>query len=224
MRCVICQEEVRTDIDAHMDVHLSVREDQILEYVRRLAAPLSVGLHKVTCADVRKGEILVSLENAKLFMAFAERSYRIPWEECCQWMVFHEKAHISLRDLYTPPDVNPNIVSNVEDYYIEEYMIPKKYKRVYEAHVRLILEIRKMKPLPMVVALRDLDARVYYLLTYAVWCASGVISLDDTDVDPSAARLIESAADCMREVKRPEDLSPTISRINELAAGLPRSD
>jgi hypothetical protein len=218
MRCVICQEEVRTGIDDHIDSHLSVRQDEILEYIRRLSAPNKVGFHKVTCADVRKGEILVSVENAKLFMAFAERNYQIPWEECCQWMVFHEKAHLSLRDLYTPPDVNPNIISNVEDYYIEEYMMPREYRRVYEAHARLIIEIRKMGPLPMIMALRDTDARIYYYLTYAAWYASNVIRAEEMKVSPSARQFVEAVARLMREIKHPEDLSPAISRINELVA------
>lgn len=220
MRCVICQDEVLTDIDNHVDAHLSVRHDEILDYVRKLAAPNKVRLHKLTCADVRRGEIFVGVENAKLFMAFAEREHQIPWEECCEWLVLHEKAHISLRVLYTPPEANPHVVSNVEDYYIEGYMMPREYRRVYEAHARLIIEIRKMGPLPMIMALRDADARIYYYLTYAAWYASNVIRAEEMKVSPPARQFVETVTRLMREIQRPEDLSPAISRIHELVAGL----
>ncbi|MBI5167615.1 MAG: hypothetical protein HY998_07740 [candidate division NC10 bacterium] len=220
MRCVICKEEVRTNIDEHVDSHLSVSQNEILEYFKTLAAPFRVSLYKITCVNVKKGEILFSLENAKLFIGFAERCYQIPWEECCEWLALHEKAHIRLRGLYSPPNVNPNIISNVEDYYIEEYMMPREYRRVYEAHAKLIVEIRKMARLPIIMALRDIDARIYYYLTFATWYAYNVISLNDVNLGPHEVKFIERAAGIMRELKSPNELSTTISLINEHLACL----
>ncbi len=216
MRCVICKEEVRTNIDEHVDSHLSVGQSEILEYFKKLAAPYDVGLHKVICTDVKKGKILFSVENAKLFIAFAERCHQIPWEECCGWLALHEKAHIKLRDLYVPPNVNPNIISNVEDYYIEEHMMPRKYRRAYEAHVRLIVAIRKMTLLPRIIALGDVGARISYYLTFATWYASNAITPDEMGIDPSETRFVENVAKVLREVDSPHDLSTSLSVINTL--------
>lgn len=216
MRCVICQEEVRTNIDEHIDSHLSVSQSEIVEYFEKIVAPYEVRLHQVTCTDVTKGEILFGVENAKLFIAFAEKLHQVPWEECCKWMALHEKAHIRLRELYFPPDVNANVISNVEDYYIEVYVMPRRYRPAYEAHVRLIVAIRKMMPLPLIMALRDVGARIYYVLTFATWYASHVISLNEINVGPSAVRFIETAAKVMRGSKSPNDLSTSISVINRL--------
>lgn len=216
MRCVICNQEVRTDIDGHVGSHVSVSQKEIVEYFKKVVAPYEVRLHQVTCTDVTKGEILFGVENAKLLIAFAEKLHQIPWGECCRWMALHEKAHIRLRKLYFPPDVNANIISNVEDYYIEEYAMPKKYRRVYEAHVKLIVAIRKMTLLPRIIALRDVGAHIYYYLTFATWYASRVISLNDMNVGPAEVTFIETVAKVMRELKSPNDLSTSISAINGL--------
>lgn len=220
MRCVICKEEVRTSIDEHVELHLPVRQDEILEYFKELAVPFKIRLYKVIGADAGRKEILFSMENAKLFIGYAERHYQIPWRECCEWMALHEKAHIMLRDLYSPPKVSPHIVSNVEDYYIERYMMPKKYRRVYEANAKLIVEIRKMMPLPMIIALAKLDSRIYYYLTYACWYAVDVVSLSEANLAQPELKIIEEVGRVIREVETPEDLSPTISRINVLLASL----
>jgi len=174
----------------------------------------------VTGADVGKEEILFSTENAKLFIGYAERHHQIPWQECCEWMAFHEKAHIRLRNLYLRPRVNPHIISNVEDCYIEQYMMPKKYRRVYEANAKLILEIRKMMPPPMTINLANIDPRIYYYLTYACWYASDVVSLTEVNLTQPELKIIETVARVMKELKTPEELSPTISRINVLLACL----
>ncbi len=216
MRCVICHEKVRTNIDEHVGSHLSVTQNEILEYFKKLAAPYQVRLHKVICADVKKKKILFNVENAKLFVAFAERWHHIPWEDCCKWMALHEKAHIRLRDLYVPPDVNPNIVSNVEDYYIEEHMMPRKYERVHEAHVGLIVAIRKMTALPRIIALGDVGTRISYYLAFATWYASDVITSDEMGIGPYETRFVENVAKVLREVDSPRDLSTSMSVINTL--------
>lgn len=223
MRCVVCNEGVRTNFDEHVDSHISVSQNEILEHFKKIAAPFNVRLHKVICSDVEKREILFNLENAKLFIGFAERHYQIPWEDCCEWLALHEKAHIMLRELYSPPKVNSTIISNVEDYYIEEYMVPRKYRRVYEANARLIIEIRKMMPLPMIMALRKLGARIYYYITFATWHASNMISLGHMDLVPFELKFVEEAAKIIRELKSPEELSDAISLINELAGHLTKS-
>lgn len=216
MLCIICREEVKTPIDDHVDLHLSVRQDQILEYFKQLSAPFEVRLYPVTGADVWKKKILFSIENAKLFIGYAERHHHIPWKECCEWMAFHEKAHLMLSDLYARPRVNSHIVSNVEDYYIEQYMMPKKYRRIYEANAKLIVEIREMRPRPMIANLIDLNARISYYLTYACWFASDVVSLTEANLSQPEFNIIETVARAIKGVKTPEGLSPTISLINGL--------
>lgn len=220
MLCVVCREKIKTNIDAHVDLHLSIRQDQILEYFKNLAAPFKVRLYPVTGADVQRREVLFSMENAKLFIGYAERHHQIPWQECCEWMAFHEKAHIRLSDLYSRPGINPHIVSNVEDYYIEQYMMLKKYRRVYEANAKLILEIRKMMQLPMTINLANIDSRIYYYLTYACWYASEVASLTEVNLTQPELKIIETVAGVIKGLKTPEGLSPTISRINVLLACL----
>lgn len=216
MRCVICHQEVRTDIDGHVGSHVSVSQDEIVEYFEKIAAPYEVRLHQVTCTDVTKGQILFGVENAKLFIAFAEKLHQIPWEECCEWMALHEKAHIRLRELYSPPVVNANIISNVEDYHIEEHVMPRKYRRVYETHVKLIVAIRKMTVLPRIIALGDVGARISYYLTFATWYASHVITPDEMGIGPSETRFVENVAKVLRKVDSPHDLSTSISVIDAL--------
>lgn len=222
MLCVVCREEVKTSIDEHVDLHLSVKQDQILEYFKQLAAPFTVRLYRATGADVWKKEILFSLENAKLFIGYAERHHHIPWKECCEWMAFHEKAHLLLSDLYARPRINPHIVSNVEDYYIEQCMMPRKYRRVYEANAKLIVEIRKVMPLPMIINLTNKDSRIYYYLTYACWSASDVVSLTEANLPQPELEIVETVARAIKELKTPEGLSPTISLINGLLRGMER--
>ncbi len=220
MLCVVCNEPVRTNFDEHVDSHISVSQNEILEHFKKLAAPFEVSLYTVVCSDVERRVILFSLENAKLLIAFAERHYQIPWADCCEWLALHEKAHILLRELYSPPKVNPTIISNVEDYYIEEYMLPRKYRRVYEANIHLALEIRKEMPLPSIMALREAGARIYYYLTFATWYASNMISLNQVGPGSFDLKFVEAATQMMRELKSPEELAATISRINELVAYL----
>lgn len=199
-----------------MGVHLPIRETEILEYFEKAASPFKVRSYQITGADVRKRQILFSIENAKLFIGFAGSCLNVPWQECCEWLALHEKAHLRLRELYSPPEVNPNIVSNVEDYYIEECMLPERYRGVYEAHVKLIVAIRKMTPLPRVIALRDADAWICYYLTFACWYASSVITINDMSAKANEVKFIEAAAAAMTEVQRPEGLSSSILGIQRL--------
>ncbi len=216
MRCVICKEEVRRSIDEHLGVHLPVSEGEILKYFEKAASPFRVRLHAITCADVRKGEILLGIENARLFIGFAGSCCNVPWQECCEWLAVHEKSHLRLRELYSPPEVNPNIVSHVEDYYIEEYMMPERYRRAYEAHVKLIVAIRNMTQLPRVIALSDPDARICYYLTQACWYASNVITMNDMNATANEVKFIEAVAGAMSQVRRPEGLSSSILGIHRL--------
>jgi hypothetical protein len=216
MRCVICQEEVRGSLDDHVGVHLPIRETEILEYFEKAAFPFKIRPYQITGADVRKGEILFSIENAKLFIGFAGSCLNVPWQECCEWLAVHEKSHLRLRELYSPPEVNPNIVSHVEDYYIEEYMMPKRFRQVYEAHVRLIVAIRNMTPLPRIIALKDTDARICYYLTFACWYASNLVTRNDMNATANEVKFIEAAGEAMTEVQRPEGLPSSILGIHRL--------
>lgn len=216
MRCVICQEEVKSSIDDHVGVHLPIGETEILEYFEKAASPFKVRPYQITGADVRKREILFSVENAKLFIGFAGSCLDVPWEECCLWLALHEKSHLRLRELYSPPEVNPNIVSNVEDYYIEEYMMPKRYRQVYEAHVKLIVAIRNMTQLSRIIARGDADARICYYLTFACWYGSNLITINDMSVTADELKFIEAAAAAMTQVQHLEGLSGSILGIHRL--------
>lgn len=221
MKCIICMEDVFTSIDNHVRAHLSVSGEEIYGYFTEIVRPYKTALHNITATDVKRGIVYFSMENAMLFIAYAERYHGLTWHECCEWMGLHEKNHLLLRKFYNPPAANPHIVSNVEDYYIEKFMMPQKYRSVYEANAKLIIEIRRMMA-PFELYNMSHSIRLYHCLTYACWHALDAISADDVILPQHELKFTLKASSIMKGIEGPDELCEAMDFINKLSVSMLR--
>jgi len=213
--CVICGRNVpRREMLKHIESHFYVDKNEVVNYFKNLCEPFEVRFHEITCVDPSRCIIFFSPENALLFIAFAKERYGIDWKKCCEWMALHEKSHIELNKLYKPPpEVNKNIVSNVEDYYIETKMIPKEYRDVCIANAEMVLEFRRVLPFPKRV-LMDRDVNAYYYVSLATWKALGIeIKLSLVAFERV---FVENASEVIRSVKKVEDLPNAMIKVEKL--------
>ncbi|RLI75751.1 hypothetical protein DRO97_02485 [Archaeoglobales archaeon] len=214
MICIICGKNVQKDTFLkHLESHFYLNKDEIVGYFQELCHPFNVKLHKATCVDVKNRTIFFSVENAALFIAFAKERFGIDWKKCCEWMALHEKYHIELREFYEPPNVNYNIISNVEDYYIEKNMMPEEYKDVCIANARLVVELRRIMPFSRK-SLVDKDINAYYYMTLAAWHALGI----DFNLKLKSFEwaFIKNVSNLMKEIKDFKDLPKVMLKISSL--------
>lgn len=221
MKCIICKEDVSSSIDSHIKGHISVSEEEIYSYFKQIVKPYRTALHNITATDVKRGIVYFSMENAIMFIAYAERYNGLLWQQCCEWMGLHEKNHLLLRRLYDPPAVNHHIISNVEDYYIENFMMPVKYRPAYEANAKLIMEIRKMM-LSFELYRMSRSVCLYHCMTYASWHASGLISEEDILLPEDESTFTLKASSIIKGIHRPDDLCTAIDLINKHSVNMLR--
>lgn len=179
MLCLVCGESLERGKSwdhiraAHLQP-LGLTQELILDYAREAAYPLEVRPGWVTCVNLKDQVIYFSLENAELLIGFAHEHGRVPWQDVVAWQVLHEKGHLVCHGLYEAPSgVPPFILMNVEDYWINRYLIPEKYWPVCRMNARCSVRIRNIAPLPP--ALRD----GYYYCTLATFLAYGAVTVED---------------------------------------------
>ena len=217
MKCLVCGEIIAGEKSwEHMrSVHLksiALTQEKIIEHARRIAYPIEVRSANVTCINLREKIIFVSPVNTELFIAFAQERGDIPWTEVVEWQILHEKAHLSCRDIYEPPSsVEPYVLSNVEDYYINRYMIPKKYWRVCLMNAKCSIEIRNISPLPY--SLRDGN----YYCTLATFVAYDAGTFEEFNfLIPSESKFVEIISKFFRKIKKVEHMSTVSIEIDRV--------
>ncbi len=178
MRCLVCRKRIeRGKIREHIrSAHLrppDLTQEKILQHAIKVAQPIEVKTGSVTCTNLRENIIYFSLDNAELHIAFAGEHADIPWDEIVEWRILHEKGHLQCKDLYERPNVAPHVLMNVEDYYINTYLLPKKYWQACIMNARCATTIRNISPLPY--DLRD----GYFYSTLATFLAYGAVTLAD---------------------------------------------
>ena len=208
MRCLVCGEIIEGEKSwEHVrSVHLEsigLTQEKIIEHARKIADPLEVGAAYVTCINLREKIIFVSLVNTELLIAFAREHGDIPWTEVVEWQILHEKAHLSCRDIYEPlSTVEPHVSANVEDYYINRYMIPRKYWQVCLMNARCSIDIRNISPMPY--TLRDGN----YYCTLATFIAYDAITFEEFNFLMQAeCRFVEMISKFFRKITAVEHIS-----------------
>ena len=215
MKCLVCGEIIEGEKSwEHVrSVHLEpigITRGEIIEHAKKIADPLEVGSAYVTSINLREKIILVSLVNTELLIAFARERGNIPWTEVVEWQILHEKAHLSCRDIYKPPStVEPHVLANVEDYYINRYMIPQKYWQVCLMNARCSIEIRNISPMPY--GLRDGN----YYCTLATFVAYDAVTFEEFDfLMPAESRFVEIISKLFRKIKAAEHISIVSKEID----------
>ncbi len=217
MRCFICgkiterggnREHIRT---VHIEP-LGITQEEIFEHAKKVAHPIEVKTAYITCINLKENIIFFSIDNAELSIAFASEYHDIPWEDVVEWQILHEKEHITCRDLYQPPvPFRPYVVINVEDYYINRYLIPQKYWRVFIATARCSTSIRKLVPTPY--DLRD----GYYYCSLATFLAFDAVSTKDFNfLKPSESAFVERIAKVLIKIKDSEDIYTASIKIGDI--------
>lgn len=217
MRCIICYEKVE-NFSSHFSEHAGVTAGEITEYFSELCKPYQIEIGEVTATDLKA--IRFSPENALILMAYAREIYNIGWQLCCRWLAEHEKSHIRLRKLYSPPPANPGVISCVEDYYIENFMLSElpefpEFREICRVNAEMTLSIRRVAPMPDAVLLNaEMNAR--HFLSLATWLALGVLDVSRLELRDFELAFVTRASEIMREMKRLEHLRICIMRINSL--------
>ena len=221
MKCLVCGEIIEREKSwEHVrSVHLEpigLTQEEIIEHARKIADPIEVRSAYVTCVNLREKIIFVSLVNTELLIAFAIEHGDIPWTEVVEWQILHEKAHLSCRDIYEPPStVGPFVLANVEDYYINRYMIPQKYWQVCLMNSRCSIEIRNISPMPY--SLRDGN----YYCTLATFVAYDAATFEEFNfLTPTESRFVEIISKFFRKIKTVEHISIVGKEIDRAFKGL----
>lgn len=222
MQCLVCGEIIAgAKIWEHVrSVHLepiALTPEKIIEHARKIADPLEVRSGHVTCINLQDKIIFVSLVNTELLIALAREHGDIPWTEVVEWQILHEKAHLTFRNIYEPPGiVEPYVSANVEDYYINKYMISPKYWPVCLTNARCSIEIRNIAPLPY--RLRDGN----YYCTLATFVAYDAAAFEECHfLKPAESEFVEIIAKLFKKIKAVEHISPVSTEIDRAFKRLP---
>ena len=211
MECLVCRAVIEREKSwEHIrSEHLKpadLTREKILEHAKKVAHPIELKTAYVTCVKVEENTIYLSLNSAELLIAFGGERSNIPWDEIVEWMILHEKGHLQCKDLYERPKVSAQILLNVEDYYIDKYLLPEKYWRVCKVNGECSTVIRDISPLPYV--LRD----GYYYTSLATFLAYGAVTLEDFNfLKPSEAKFVEIISTFIGKIERAEEI-PTAAR------------
>ena len=143
-------------------------------------------------------------------IAFALERGDIPWTEVVEWQILHEKAHLSCRHICEPiSTVEPQVLANVEDYYINRYMIPQKYWHVCLTNARCSIEIRNISPMPY--SLRDGN----YYCTLATFMAYDAVTLKELNfLIPAESKFVEIISMFFRKIKSAKNISTASKEID----------
>jgi|GEM_PF-2840026 hypothetical protein len=218
MLCIICHEKIG-DFSSHFSEHAGVTAEEITGYFTKLCKPYQVEIGEVTATDLKT--IRFSPENALILMAYGRELYNISWQLCCKWLAEHEKSHIRLRELYSPPISNPGVISCVEDYYIENFMMSSEFpefpefREICRISAEMSLKIRAIAPMPDA-ALLNIEINARHFLSLATWLALKVLDVSQLELRNFELAFVIRAAEIMREIERVEQLRNGIMRINSL--------
>jgi len=215
MKCLVCGEVIAGEKSwEHVrSVHLEpigLTQEKIIKHAKKNADPIEVRSGHVTCINLRDKIIFVSLVNTELLIAFARERGDIPWTEVVEWQILHEKAHLSCRDMYEPlRTVEPHVLANVHDSYINRYMIPQKYWRVCLSNARCSIEIRNMVPMPY--RLRDGN----YYCTLATFIAYDAATFEEFNfLKPAESEFVDIISKFFRKIKAVEHISTVSEEID----------
>jgi hypothetical protein len=217
MRCIICYEKVE-NFSSHFSEHAGVTSEEITNYFTDLCKPYHVEIGDVTATDLKT--IRFSPENALILIAYAREIHSISWRLCCKWLAEHEKSHIRLRELYSPPPANPGVISCVEDYYIENFMLSEfpefpEFREICRVSAEMTLSIRRVAPMPDAVLLNtEMNAR--HFLSLATWLSLGVLDVNQLELKDFELAFVIRASEIMRGIKTIEHLKTCIVRVNSL--------
>lgn len=215
MKCLVCGEAIAGEkIREHVrSVHLEpigLTREKIINHARKYAEPIEIRLGHVTCVNLQDKIIFISPVNTELLIAFARDRGGIPWTDVVEWQILHEKAHLSCRDMYEPlRTVEPHVSANVEDYYINRYMIPKKYWRVCLSNARCSIEIRNMSPMPY--HLRDGN----YYCTLATFIAYDAAFVEEFNfLKPTESEFVDILSKLFKKIETVEHISSVSEEID----------
>ena len=220
MRCLICGDTPEKGkgwqhlVTAHLDPY-RVTPENIWTKVRQLAQPLEIRPGPLTCISIKENRIYFSVENAALLIAYAQKHAGLPWETVLAWLILHEKGHLTLKGQYSPPEsCPPQVQVNVEDYYLNKFLLPPEYWRVCRLNARCAVEIRNIAPIP------DEMREGYFYCTLATFLAYDAVTPGDiTFLQPAEGQMVEILAGFFRQIKDIQDI-PRISQ--ELSDVFPR--
>lgn len=217
MRCIICYERIG-DFSDHFSRHAGVTAEEITEYFTELCKPYQVEIGEVTATDLKI--IHFSPKNSLILMAYAKELYDMGWQICCRWLAEHEKSHIRLREMYSPPAANPGVISCVEDYYIENFMLNEfpefhEFREVSRISAEMSTRIRKVTPIPDAV-LMNVEMNARHFLSLAAWLALRLLDVSHLELRDFELAFVIRASEIMKEIERVEHLHYTIVRINSL--------
>jgi len=220
MRCLVCGEPMAGGLGwEHIrSVHLAplnLTQEMILAHARTMAQPLEVKTAYITCLKLPEKVIYFSLDNAELLIAYASHRSRIPWQDIVEWQILHEKGHLTLQGLYeVPRGVRPAIIQNVEDYYINRFLIPENYWPVCLANARCAVEIRKLAPVPP--RLRN----AYFYLTLATFLAYEAVTLADLSfLTGKEAEFTATLSLLFRKINETQDIPLVCQEMERLGTG-----
>lgn len=207
MRCLVCGEAVERGKGwdhlrlVHLDP-LGVTQKDILEHAEKIAYPIKVRTSYITFINLMENIIYFSLENAELLIAYAKEHNNISWKEVVEWQILHEKGHVSCSKLYDHPTTSkPFIILNVEDYYINKYLIPEHYWRVCIANARCSTVIRNITPLP------DDLRNGYFYCTLATFIAYDAVTFNDFSfLGKDEVRFVEKISNCFKQLENESDI------------------
>jgi hypothetical protein len=216
MKCLVCGEKIEREQSwKHVrSVHLEpigLTREEIIDHARKIADPIEVRLAHVTCINLQEIIIYISPVNTELLIAFAREHGNIPWTDVVEWQILHEKAHLSCRDICEPPgSIRPYILANVEDYYINRYMIPQKYWQVCVMNARCSIEIRNISPIPY--SLRDGN----YYCTLAAFVAYGAATFEECKfLSLAESRFVAIISKFFKKIKTVEHISMVSNEIDK---------
>lgn len=195
---------------------LGVTPEKILNYACHVALPLKVKLAPLTCIKLPEKIIYFSLDNAALLIAYAAEKGGVPWTDVVAWQILHEKGHLTLRGLYEPPEgVRPEVVVNVEDYYINRYLVPGEYWPVCRLNARCAVVIRSLVPVPA--GRRD----AYFYLTLGTFLAYEAVTVDElTFLTGREAEWVTDCAAQFVKIREVEDLALVGRELERMATHL----
>jgi hypothetical protein len=225
MQCLVCGERLARDgaWEHIRAVHLGplgLTQEKILAHARQTAQPLEIKTAYLTCINLRERVIYFSVDNAELLIAFAAAHGPLPWMDIVEWQVLHEKGHLACLGRYEPlGPVNPAVLANAEDYYINRHLLPDKYWPVCVINARCATVIRNIAPVPP--NLRD----AYYYCTLATFLAYEAVTLADLHfLTPKEAGLVQTISRIFKKIKEVEDIPGASQEIGEILDGLYPSD
>ena len=214
MQCLVCGAVIEREKSwEHIRAeHLSpsdLTQEEIFEHAKKTAHPLEVKPAYVTCINLRESIIYFSLDSAELLIAFAGEHGNVAWNEVVEWQILHEKGHLQCKDLYELPKVSNHVLANVEDYYINKYLLPEKYWRVCKMNAKCGTVIRNISPLPY--DLRD----GYYYTTLATFLAYGAVTLEDFNfLKPREIEFVEIISKLFSKIKELSQISTVAQEID----------